>query len=212
MNFIKSYEIYKGKTFKSAIGCYLLLDILLAFCFCFFLKVDNFGRISNSMSVGVYTASYVFFTTLMAESSTLFRKKQCYYLTFNNSKEIRIKYYFTSYFSLIGSLAIFVLLTYLIGGLYKVLPDNVILHFTTDMVSLLVLFSIVPFVLITKNGTGFISWKAAIVILPFIVIKSIALSKTNWIIVIVFAVLSLVLMFISNKRWIKYLGELYDKE
>lgn len=42
--------------------------------------------------------------------------------------------------------------------------------------------------------------------------KSIALSKTNWINVIVFAVLSLVLMFISNKRWIKYLGELYDKE
>ena len=102
---------------------------------------------------------------------------------------------------------IFIVLTYFAGGLCHILPEKFYLNLIADVISLLMLFAIAPFMFTSKN-TGILMAKNMLLAVMFIPLN-IFMVRFHWSLEIVFGISALILMVYSNKRWLKRITGLY---
>lgn len=205
----KSYRIYTGKKFGYLFKLYVIMNAVLFVTVYFFNYDGSFATVSSSIQTAVVVTSMGIFSAIKCEPSELFHRKSCYLLTIKNKLAVYKDYYFATYFSLLANLLVFIILTYVAGGLRHNLPENFHLHLISDVASLLMLFSVIPF-MFTSKSAGILMVKVMIVSIAFVPVK-IFMVRFHWSLMIAWAFGALVIMFYSNRHWLKRMTRMYQE-
>ncbi len=205
----KSYKIYTGRPLSYLIKIYCLMNVLLFLIRLVLSQEDGFNTISTSYQTAVIVASMGAVGAIKCEPSELFHRKSCYFLSINNRFSVYKDFYFVTYLGCIINLLVFIVLSYVAGGMRHILPDGFYLNLASDIVSLLMLFAIVPFMFTSKN-TGTILVKNMLISIAFIPLK-IIMVRFHWMLMVILGIAALFLMIYSNKRWLKRMIDLYQE-
>lgn len=205
----RSYRIYTGKKLGILIKLYAIMNAVLFLIRYFLSYEDSFTVITTSFQTAVIVSSMGIFSRIKCEPEELIHRKSCYLLSINNRLSVYKDFYFVSYFSIFINLMVFIILTYVAGGLRHILPENFYKYFLSDIVTLLILFSVVPFMFASKS-TGTLLIKNMLLSIAFVPVK-IFMVRLHWSILVAIAVGAIVLMFFSNRYWLRRITRLYQE-
>ena len=205
----KSYRIYTGKKLGYLFKLYAIMNAVLFLIRYFLSYEDSFTVVTTSFQTAVIVSSMGIFSRIKCEPEELFHRKSCYLLSINNRLSVYKDFYFVSYFSIFINLMVFIILTYIAGGLRHILPENFYKYFSSDIVTLLILFSVVPFMFASKS-TGTLLIKNMLLSIAFVPVK-IFMVRLHWSILVAIAVGAIVLMFFSNRYWLRRITRLYQE-
>jgi len=205
----KSYRICTGKSLDFLIRIHVIQNVALFLIRLCFAEEGSFTIINTSIQTAVIVASMGIFSGVMSGYSDFATHKNCYFLTIKNRQKIYKDYYFTTYFSILISLLVFSILTYVAGGLRHILPENFYLNMAADVVSLLLIFAVIPLLFTSKN-VAIIMVENMLVSLAFIPVK-IFIVKLHWSFLVVGTLIAVMGIIYSNKFWIKRITRLYEE-
>ncbi|MCQ2585215.1 MAG: hypothetical protein MJ185_06455 [Treponema sp.] len=206
---IRDYKIYTGSNYSKLLISYGIMIVLLFAVSIVFIQFDGFESINISIQSVVVVASISGFAAANCNPSELYKKRNCYFLSVKNIFKTYKNYYLLSYGTLVTSLILFVILSYVFAGVKHLVPESFFLKLVIDIEGLLVIFAVVPY-LFTSRSSGVMVVKVLLLTVVSVPLK-IFLNRSEAGIpaVIILAIGIPFVMYFSNKYWFKKAEKAY---